>query len=79
MWNCLDQLEENEIDIEKISNVTHKFLLANAMKNANKIIDECLAEGKIFLNDEQKKKKIDFLIKIFYEHSLNMLKEKLLE
>ena len=60
MMDCLNELDDNERDLDKIADVSHKFLWASAIKNANKIIEECLEDGKIFLNDEQKKKKSIF-------------------
>ena len=79
MLDCLNQLNENETDLDKIANASHQFLLANAIKNAERILTECEADGKSFLNEEQRKRKKSFLTKIFYEDSLKMLQQKLLE
>ena len=38
MLDCLNQLDENETDLDKIANTSHQFLLANAIKNAEKIL-----------------------------------------
>ena len=76
MWNCLNELDDDEDDIE-ISHVTHKFLMANAIKSANKIINEWKMDGKVLLTDEQREKKVDWLIDICYTESLKMLKKKI--
>ena len=57
MLDCLNQLDENETDLDKIANTSHQFLLANAIKNAEKILTECEANRKCFSNEEQWKKK----------------------
>lgn len=79
MWNCLNELDDDEDDIDKISHVTHKFLMANAIKSANKTITECMMDGKVLLTDEQREKKVDWLIDICYTESLKMLKKKFSE
>ena len=79
MWNCLNELDDDEDDIDKISHVTHKFLMANVIKSANKIINECMMDGKVLLTDEQREKKVDWLIDICYTESLKMLKKKFSE
>ena len=76
MVDCLNQLDENET---KIAVGFHQFLLAIAIKNVERILTECKADGKCFLNEEQRNRKKSFLTKIFYEESLKMLKQKLLE
>ena len=76
MVDCLNQLDENET---KITVGFHQFLLAIAIKNVERILTECKADGKCFLNEEQRNRKKSFLTKIFYEESLKMLKQKLLE
>ena len=77
--DCLKQLDDNETDLNKIANASHQFLLAYAIKNAEKIITECEADGTCSLNIEQRKRKKSFLINLFYKESLKMLKQKLLE
>lgn len=79
MVDCLNQLDENETDLDKIAVGFHQFLLAIAIKNVERILTQCKAHGKCFLNEEQRKRKKSFLTKIFYEESLKMLKQKLLE
>ena len=79
MVDCLNQLDENETDLDKIAAAFHQFLLANAIKNVQRILPECEADGKCFLNEEQRKRKKSFLAKIFNKESLEMLKQKLLE
>ena len=72
MIDCLNLLEDEEKDLDKIANANHNFLLANAIKEATK-------NGKVSFNEEEKKKKIEMLTKVFYQESLYLLKEKLFE
>ena len=80
MIDILDELDENETDLDKIAKASHQFLLANAIKNADRVLTKSEEEGKVFFNDEEKRKnKKKFLIKFCFEESFKMLKDKLLE
>ena len=80
MIDCLNLLEDEEKDLDKIANANHNFLLANAIKNAKKVLEEeATKNGKVSFNEEEKKKKIEMLTKVFYQESLYLLKEKLFE
>ena len=80
MIDCINMLDDNETDIEKISKVSHQFLLATATKNAKKVLEECEADEKVSFDEEtRKKKKMVFLTNIFYEESLKLLREHLLK
>ena len=76
--DCLTQLNGNETDADKIANATHQFLLALAIKNANKFLKECTEEGKVLI-DKKMKGKRNFLIDVCYNESLKMVKDKLFE
>ena len=79
MIDCVNELDDNETDVDKIAEASHKFLLVAAIKNATKILKECMEDKKVLLDKEKIKKKKTFLIEICYNESLKMLKEKLLE
>ena len=79
MSDCVNELDDNETDVDKIAKASHKFLLVAAIKNATKILKECMEDKKVLLDKEKIKKKKTFLIEICYNESLKMLKEKLLE
>ena len=79
MIDCLNQLDDNETDIEKIAEVSYQFLLANTIKNAEKILEECETNGKVFYDEEKRKKKKRELTNIFHEESLKLLREHLLQ
>ena len=53
MIDLIEQLNENETDVDNISKVTHQFLLAATIKNATKILNECIEDGKVQLDNEQ--------------------------
>ena len=57
MINCLNQLDDHEVDIEKIADASHQFLLANAIKNAKQMLKECEEDGKVFLMKKKERKK----------------------
>lgn len=77
MVDVLNQLDDDEINIDKMASVTHQFLLISSIKDAKKVIEECQADGKTFYSQEQKSKKIGEMTAIFYEEKLKMLKESL--
>ena len=79
MIDCVNELDDNETDVDKIAKASHKFLLVAAIKNATKILKECMEDKKVLLDKEKIKKKKTFLIEICYNESLKILKEKLLE
>lgn len=56
MIDILDELDENETDLDKIAKASHQFLLANAIKNADRVLTKSEEEGKVFFNDEEKRK-----------------------
>ena len=67
MIDILDQLDENETDLDKIVKTSHQFFLANAIKNADRVLTKSKEEGKVFFNDEEKRKnKKKSLIKFFF-------------
>lgn len=77
MVDVLNQLDDDEINIDKMASVTHQFLLISSIKDAKKVIEECQADGRTFYSQEQKNKKIGKMTAIFYEEKLKMLKESL--
>lgn len=77
MVDVLNQLDDDEINIDKMASVTHQFLLISSIKDAKKVIEECQADGRTFYSQEQKNKKIGEMTAIFYEEKLKMLKESL--
>ena len=54
--DCLNQLNDNETDVDKIVNATHQFLLALAIKNANKFLKESTEEGKVLIDKKNERK-----------------------
>ena len=67
MIDILDQLDENETDLDKIVKTSNQFFLANAIKNADRVLTKSKEEGKVFFNDEEKRKnKKKILIKFFF-------------
>ena len=57
MIDCLNQLDDEETDVDKIANFSHQLLLAAAIKNTEKILKECTEDGKVSLDEEKMKKK----------------------
>ena len=43
---CLNVLDDEETNVDKIAKCTHKFLLTSSIKDAKKVIDECQVDGK---------------------------------
>ena len=74
----LNVLDDNETDINKITFVSHNFLLASSKKNAREIIEKEEANGEIF-NKEEKIKKFKELVHLIYEEKIKLLKEELLK
>ena len=60
MIDCLNQLDDEETDIDKIAKTSHQFLLGAAIKSAEKVLKECTEDGKVLLDEEKMKKKIFF-------------------
>ena len=79
MLDCLNDLYDHETNVDKIAKTTHEFLLLSSIKDPQKEIEECIEDGKIFCNVNEKNKKIAELTAIFYEEKLKMLKQHLLK
>ena len=75
--DCLNNLDDNETNVDKIAKHAHEFLLASSIKDAKKVIDKCQEDGKTFYTQSQKKKKTAELTIIFYDEKLKMLKQHL--
>ena len=46
MLDCLNELDDEETNVDKIAKVTYEFLMFSSLKDAKKVIEECQADGK---------------------------------
>ena len=58
MLDCLNMLDDQETNIDKMAKVSHQFLLVSSIKDAHKVIQECEADGKVPYNEDQRKKNL---------------------
>ena len=56
MSDCLNRLDDNETDADKISKAAHDFLLLSSIKDAKQVIKECQEAGTVFTESEIEKK-----------------------
>ena len=72
MIDCLNQLDDEETDVDKIANFSHQLLLAAAIKNTEKILKECTEDGKVSLDEEKMKKKKFFSTNLLWRKFKNV-------
>ena len=73
----LNSLDKNETDVNKISDVTHKYLLIMSVRDATKIINTG-EKTKDDDNNDEKMKMFDEIVQKCYLIKLESLKKKLL-
>ena len=77
LMSTFENLDDEENGLDKTASATHDFLLKSPIKKATEVVEEGLADGKNFLTEERKNKKVKDLACIFYDEKLKMLKAHL--
>ena len=68
MDKCLNSLDNEETNIDKISSAAHNFFIDIInQRRKKKKFDECQADGKTNYTFEQKNKKIGEMTRIIYD------------
>ena len=49
----LMQLDDAEINIDKIAEASYKFLLNSSINDAIKVVNECHADGKTYIKEQK--------------------------
>ena len=75
--NLLNTLDDEETDIDKITNVTHNVLMAISLKTAVNIVEETEKNGEN-LNSDEKAKMIGDFTEITYSEQLDFIKKSFL-
>ena len=75
--NLLNTLDDEETDIDKITNVTHNVLMAISLKTAVNIVEEKEKNGEN-LNSDEKAKMIGDFTEIAYSKQLDFIKKSFL-
>ena len=75
--NLLKTLEDEETDIDKITNVTHNVLMTISLKTAVNIVEE-KEKNSENLNSDEKVKMIGDFTEITYSEQLDFIKKSFL-
>ena len=75
--SLLNTLDDEETDIDKITNVTHNVLMAISLKTAVNIVEEKEKNGEN-LNSDEKAKMIGDFTEITYSEELDFIKKSFL-
>ena len=75
--NLLNTLDDEETDIDKITNVTHNVLMAISLKTAVNIVEEKEKNGEN-LNSDEKAKMIGDFTETTYSEQLDFIKKSFL-